>query len=485
MSNKLLNAMKKTGSLGTTTNGATTYTTTLNAVLDFFSTGASLRSRSEKEIQTLFIKAVNEDPLLAMKALFNVRNIRGGAGERNTFRVILKYLADHYPALVQANMDNIAYYGRFDDILGLFDTAVAEEALNYYKWQLHNDWLAYKKGEPISLAAKWAPSINGKSKTTIQRAKLLANYMGMTPRTYRKSLSALRAYSNVLEVTISAGEWKSIDYSKVPSKASLQYRKAFKRNDEVGYTNFLSKVEKGEVKINAGTLFPYELVAKVRAGEQNATIEALWDALPNYMEDLERNILVMADVSGSMNTFGQLPMNVSLSLAIYTAERNKGPFGGHFITYSANPVLHKVVGKTITEKIRCLARTEAYTTDLQRAFKMVLDHAVAFNVAQSDMPEQIIVVTDCEFNATQNGQTNLSAIKGQYRKAGYEMPQLVFWNVNSVQPNVPAQADEQGVLLVSGASPSVFKTLLSGKQFTPVDQMLATLNSPLYDRVKV
>lgn len=485
MSNTLLNSMRKTASLGRTENGALTYTTTLNSVLDFFGMGGSLRQRGEQDIENLFVKAVNEDPLLAMKCLFHVRNCRGGAGERRTFRVILRYLANNYSDLVRKNLSNIVHYGRFDDLFVLVGTKLEKDAFTFAQATLDADWKAYQKGETISLAAKWAPSVNASSKATKALARKFCAFIGKTEKQYRQALSALRKYSNVLEVTISAKEWDGIDYSKLPSKAGLNYRKAFMKHDPIGYQKFIDRVKKGEAKINASTLFPYEIVEKVSSywsasKDDDETIDILWDALPDYMEDKSRNMLVVADVSGSMS--GR-PMDTSISLAIYTAERNTGPFGGYFITYSERPTLQKVVGKTIREKVRNLQSTAAYSTNLQSAFTMVLDHAVKNRVSEDEMPRQIIVITDVEFNSAQNGQTNLDAIRTKYRNAGYEMPQLVFWNVNSRQNNCPAQANDKGVLLVSGSSPSVFKTLLSGISYTPVDQMLETLNSPMYDLV--
>lgn len=485
--NPLLQSMRKTASKSLTLNGAPTFNTTLNSVLDFFGMGGSLRTRPETEVEQLFSKAIADDPLLAMKCLFHTRNCRGGAGERHTFRVLLQYLANTHTDVLRKNISNIVHFGRYDDLLALAGTKLENDAFALFAKQLNADWHAVDKGEPISLAGKWAPSANATSKFTKALGRKLCKFLGASERDYRKGLSKLRAYSNVLEVTMSAKEWDEIDYTKLPSKAGLNYRKAFMRHDPSGYQTFIDNVKKGKAKVNAGTLFPYEIVEKVGSywspnKTDDETLDIMWDALPNYMEDATRNMLVIADVSGSMS--GR-PMDTSISLAIYTAERNTGPFGGYFITYSSNPTLQEVKGKNIREKVRNLQATAAYSTDLQKAFNMVLSHAVKNRVSQADMPAQIIIITDVEFNNPQNGKTNLETIKDKYRAAGYEMPQLVFWNVNSRQNNCPAQADEKGVLLVSGSSPSVFKTLLTGTEHTPVDQMLATLNSPMYDVVTV
>ena len=480
--NTLLQSLIKQDNASLTQNGATTYKSTLSAVLDLFSMGAALRTRQGSEVVQLFVKALNEDALLTLKCLFNIRNVRGGAGERKTFRTILKFLGDNYPNLVKLNIDNIAFFGRYDDLYSLFGTKSENLALSYIQSQLNSDVENYNNDKSITLLAKWLPGENTTSNATRALGAKIRNFLGWTPKQYRKTLSALRSYSNVVEVKMSAGEWGNINYSAVPSKASLMYKDAFKKHDEVRYSAFIEAVKKGEVKINAGALFPHEIVAKVFQGDNSDVLDVLWDSLPNYLEDNSRNMLVVCDVSGSMTG---TPMNVSLALGIYSAQHNKGPFGGYFITYSENPTLQKVVGANIREKVKCLQQTAAYSTNLQSVFDMVLKNAIQNNVDKDDMPAQIIVITDVEFNSTQNGNTNLDEARRKYAAAGYEMPCLVFWNVNSVQNNCPAKFDEKGVLLVSGASPSVFKTLLSGKQYTPVDHMLETLNAPQYDRVLV
>lgn len=481
--NPLVASIEKGQSYTLTDNGALTHNTTLNAVLDFFAMGGALRTRPDAEVEKLFSKAICEDPLLALKCLFHVRNCRGGAGERKTFRTILRYLGNNYPDFVKVNLSNIVHYGRFDDLFSLVGTKVEKEAFLFAQNQLQHDYVAMEAGEKVSLAAKWTPSANASSKEKRRLGRKFCAHLGVTEREFRKGLTALRKYSDVLEVRLSAGEWKGIDYSKLPSKAGLNYRKAFGRHDPAGYAAFLAKVEKGQAKINAGTLFPYELATKVLyQGEKSATIDAMWNALPDYLEGTNRNILVVADTSGSMNG---LPLATSVSLALYTAERNNGQFKDYFITFSSQPTLQKVVGRNVTEKLQNLCRAKwDMSTDLQRVFTLILNHAINGGVEAADMPTQVIIVSDMEFNGACSG-TNLDSIKAKYRAAGYPIPQLVFWNVNSTKNNVAAQANDKGVVLVSGSSPSVFKTLLGGKMFTPIDQMLETLNNPMYDLVRV
>jgi len=335
------------------------------------------------------------------------------------------------------------------------------------------------------MLAKWMPSINTSSQETRQLANKIRVYLGWGFKQYRKTLVELRAYSNIVEVKMSANDWENINYQSVPSKASLNYHKAFFKHDAAGYGEFIAQVKKGEKKINAATLFPYEIVEQILyKGDNSQTVDVLWNALPNYLEGNNENMLVMADVSGSMR--GR-PMATSIALAIFTAERNNGVFKNYFITYSKAPQLKCIAGSNIREKISSVTKgIVGMDTNLQAAFDMILNTAIKNNIPKKDMPTKIIVISDMEFNHPQNaGKTNNETVKEKYKNAGYEAPVLVYWNCNSRQNNIASKANEQGVLLVSGSSPSIFKTLLSGKQHTPLDQVLETLNDTIYNRILV
>lgn len=481
--NGLLQSLIEEDNISLTENGAKTFKSTLNSVLDLFAMGGALRTRGEQDIINLFVKANSEDSLLALKCLFHIRNVRGGMGERRTFRIVLKYLGDKYPEYVKKNIANVVLFGRFDDLFVLFGTKSEKLALDFISASLEDDLNKFDTNQKISLLAKWLPSENASSKETRANAKKIYSYLEVSPKLYRKTLSALRKGLNIVEVAMSSKDWSNIDYSKVSSKASLIYRKAFAKHDPTGYQSYLDAVSKGEKKINASTLFPYEIVEKVLyKGDNSQTVDLLWDALPNYLKGNERNILCVCDVSGSMSG---LPMAVSISLGIYTSERNSGAFKDYFLTFSDNPQLNRIVGNNIREKINNLSRAHwGMSTNVQASFELILKHAIANKSPQSDLPEQVLIISDMEFNSC-GKNTNLEEIQRKFKAAGYKTPNLVFWNVNSRNNNVPAKANERGVLLVSGCSPSVFKTLLSGQHYTPTDQMLETLNDPMYDSVKL
>jgi hypothetical protein len=477
----LLKGMKDTTTRALTENGAETFDTTLNAVLDLFAMGGALRTRQEKEVTELFVKAYSAEPTYALKCLFFIRDIRGGQGERKTFRTIMKYMADNHSDKIMHLLHLIPEYGRYDDLYCFVGTPLEHNAFQHLK----NAALGTNGVEKDPVVFKWLKSCNTSSKESNRLGNITRKRFGMEAKEYRQFLTAGRALvKGLVEIPMSKKEFGSIDYSIVPSRASMKYRSAFLRNDEVRYRQFLDKVTKGEAKINAGTLYPSDLVHKVRH-ERNATLEALWKALPNYVQK-EQNALVMADVSGSMTQgYGQSvePIDVSVGLAIYFAEKNKGAFANHYLTFSSVPKIQEIQGISLAEKVAFVMHTNVgYDTNLQAAFDLVLQTAIKNKLPQSDMPSTIYVISDMEFNDSQvGGLTNHEVIKLKYAQAGYKMPQLVYWSVSSRQNNLPVRYDEDGVCLVSGYSPVLFKQVVEGK--TPIELMKQVLDSKRYEPV--
>ncbi len=468
-----------------TLNGAKAYKSTLNKCLDLFGKIAACRN-DVKQAQKLFANAYAENPETATRILFWARDIRGGQGEREVFRNLFKYLVEENGEIGAKLVSLVPLYGRWDDLLVLENTSAWETVLNAIENQLNLDRVSYKAGEAVSLLAKWMPSINASSKDTKRLGRKIAAHLGMTEREYRKVLSNLRTHINVVEKAMCSKEWSAIDYSKVPSRAAFMYRKAFAKQDATRYAEYLSAVEKGEAKINASTLYPYDIVEQYlyKGARNDKTIDLQWEALPNYMEDKEFNGLVVADVSGSM--YGR-PMAVSISLAMYIAERNTAEvWKNKFLTFSERPELQSIVGSTIGKRIDNLSRAAwAMNTDLIAVFKTVLDAGVKNDVPAEEMPSKLIIVSDMQFDqcCRSNKRTNFEEIQKLYRKAGYEMPQLVFWNVNAIGGNVPIEAHDTGTCLVSGCSPSILKSVLTDSVLTPVDTMNETVYTERYDAV--
>lgn len=479
MTNKLIKSLQDSLNKTTTQNGAVTNLSSKNPLLDFFAMGGSTRNTPELGID-LFKKALAFDKVNAIRTLFYFRDVRGGQGERQLFRNCLKILANEYPDELIKVIDYIKEYGRYDDLLAILDTgieSVTEAVMTLIKVRLTEDMFKHMADEPISLIGKWLPSENATSKETKRLAKLIRKGLGMSPKDYRQVLTKLRSIINIVETPITEKKYDGIDYSKLPSQAGFKYRKAFKKNDTERYAKFMEKVEKGEAKINAGTLSTYQIYDAVKRGDDVIALDVMWNALPDYTRG--NNALVVADVSGSMMG---TPMSMSVSLALYFAERNKGQFKDYFITFSSEPRLQKVVGNNIREKMNSIERADWHmNTDLEKVFTMILQTAIDNKVSEDEMPKTIYIISDMEFDSATDGGTNFDQIDEMYIKVGYKRPHLVFWNVDAKQKQVPVTVGQGGTSLVSGSSQSTFKLVVEGK--TPEETMMEVINSERYCKI--
>lgn len=500
-----------------TENGAIGYKTTGKELLDLNFAVASLRHMDEAEIVKRFTKAFFEDKILAMKWLFYARDVREGLGERRLFRVVLSHLIHTNPEMVIPIINLIPEYGRFDDLWCLLDTPVSALAVQQIvDIQLKQDLQNMAKGKPISLLAKWLPSINASSPKTKEYGKKIRKALGMTEREYRKTLTALRKYLDVVEVKMSGKNWSEIKYEAVPSRANLVYNKAFLRNDEERRREYLGKLEKGETKINASTLFPHDIVHKYTNGYQrvtskDATIEGLWKALPDTVKGCG-NTIVVADGSGSMTSevdpkSGVTALDVANALAIYFAERSSGQFKDKYITFSENPRFVDFSRcNSLHEKLQlALSHNEVANTNIEKVFAMILVTAVQNRMRQEDLPQNILIISDMEFDAcATSGEPQLvrsfwgnyygstfnrptttlfDEIAKEYAAYGYKLPRLVFWNVNSRTGTIPVKENDLGVALVSGFSVNVAKMVMSNK-LDPFECLLETLNNERYSPVE-
>jgi hypothetical protein len=489
MTNPLIAGLASGTNMTLTENGALTNKSSLNNLLDWFAAGGALRDRDENSIVGLFQKAWGDDALKALKVLFYFRDVRGGQGERRTFRTCLKWLANSHQNAVKVNLENVPFYGRWDDLYALEGTPLEAAALDLIRRQLLTDEEAIREGQSVSLVAKWLKSENTSSKESVRLARKTREALGWSPRKYRKTLSALRSYIDVVEVKMCAKEFHGIDFQKVPSKALMNYKDAFKKHTKEAWEGYLAKVEKGEAKINAKALFPYELLRSVWKEQDETAIKALdlqWKNQPDWLAENPHKGLVLADCSGSMTMNNMLPLAVSVSLAIYFAERNTGPFQNCFMTFSNNCKLQRLVGSNLKEKAHNLDK-EGWcgSTNLQSAFDAILSTAVKNRVKEEDMPSVLYIVSDMEFNQACgcNQSTNFEVAKQKYVKAGYKFPKVVFWNVNARNDQFPITEDENGVCMVSGCSPSILKSLLSGKDFNPMAILDETIGNERYNRI--
>lgn len=464
--NSFVNAVQETPVETRTINGMKTNASSMNALVDlFFAIGAS----RGKDMTKAFEKAIVANETLALRLLMWARDVRGGAGEREVVRKILTYMEKNHPAALERILPLIPEYGRFDDLL-VFQTQTFKEKA----YVIIGDALRAGNG----LAAKWMPR---KGPIAVE----IRNFFGMSPKQYRKSLVAL---TKVVEQDMCAKRWNMIEYSHVPSLAAARYQKAFNRNDPMGYAKYKSKLATGEAKINANAVYPYDVIKSGKFGGDHAVMQAQWDALPRYIGD--ELVLPMCDVSGSMGcpvggNDNLSCMDVCVSLGLYLADKNTGPFKDMFLTFSARPSLNVLKGD-LRSKLRQLETADwGMNTNLHAAFDEVLRVAVKGKVKAADMPKYLLIMSDMEFDrCTQFDDSAMQMIQRKFEAAGYEVPKIVFWNLNARAGNVPVKYNMKNVALVSGFSPSIMTAVLGAKDMSPVSVMLETLNSERYAAIK-
>lgn len=506
-----------------TENGAVGYRTTGKELLDINFSVTSMRNWSEEQIINKFVKAYYENPKLACKWIFYVRDAREGVGERRLFRILFKYLAKNHPDICKVLIPYVPVYGRWDDLWCLLTASYGSEIKNtvthLVSKQLAVDIVNMNDNEPISLLGKWMPSINTSSEETRKLARNMMTLLGCKDeKQYRKLLSKLRAYLNVVEVKMSSREWSAIDYSAVPSRANLIYNNAFLKNDEDRRRRYLESLQKGVTKINAGVLFPHDIVHKYcenggygyfrHLNPVDVTYEELWKALPDYVKGAGNTICV-ADGSGSMcSCVGNTKvtaLEVANALAIYFAERCTGQFKDNYITFSENPQLVDLSnGRTLRDKIEiALNHNEVANTNIEAVFDLILQTALRHNMKQEDLPQNILILSDMEFDGCAvAGYTEplnphrrysywdrparkrvdkklFNEISKKYASHGYKLPRLVFWNICSRTGTIPVKENDLGVALVSGFSPAIVKMVLSNST-DPFECLLEQLNSDRY-----
>lgn len=458
----LLEAFEQENNTSSTTNGCVTNRSSLNAVLDFFFIAGSSRG---KDISELFQKALTENEELAVRALLWLRDIRGGAGERQQFKNLVVNLPDN---LAEAVIQRIPDVGRWDDLFVFFDTDLENVVLE-----------AIAKGlrSGNGLCAKWIPRQGAV-------ANKIRKHMGInSPKEYRKMLVGL---TNVVEQQMCAKQWDKIDFGQVPSVASVRYQKAFSRNAQEAYSAYREALKSGEAKINASAVYPYDIIKSVRNGDAEVA-DAQWKALPNYLEGSTERFLPIVDVSGSMTdriAGTEIScMDVAVSLGLYIAERNGGVFKDVVMTFHNTPQLFSFKGSLQERDAQIRKMPWGMNTDVAACFDTLLNVAVQHSVPQEQMPTSLIIVSDMEFDCCMHNGDSVSAFdyaRKAYEAAGYNLPKIIFWTVNARQGNIPVQATQTGAALVSGFSPAIMKSVLKGGM-DPVQVMLDTLMNERYN----
>ena len=457
-----------------TANGMKARESTANKCVDlFYNIGAS----RGKNIVPAFTAAYVENFDLALRIAQWARDVRGGAGERELFRSILVHLEKTDPDAALALLKKVPEVGRWDDIF-VFQTPALKSAA----YTMLGDALRDRNG----LAAKWTPR-KGKIAAEVRE------FFGMSPKFYRKSLVAL---TKVVESQMCANDWDNINFNHVPSVAARNYKKAFGRHTPK-FAEYVAALVKGEagVKVNANAIFPHDVLkgfivnAYTRPTLSKTDLDhitAQWNALPNYVGDA--SILPIVDVSGSMSCpagkSGSVTcMDISVSLGLYLADKNKGVFKDTFLTFSTKPQLMTLKGDIVQKMNQMVKSDWDMSTNLHAAFEKILDVAVKGKAPQSDMPAMVLILSDMQFNqCVKHDDSAMEMIERTFEAAGYTCPQVVFWNLNS-SGNVPVAADKSGAALVSGFSPAIMASLLGAdvEQFTPEGIMRSTVMVPRYD----
>ena len=505
MGNNFLNGLQKANNFIYTENGALTHSTSGQALMDLFAMGAAYRSRSNEDVIFLFKKAYDENPTYALKCLFYIADCRGGQGERRFFRVCARWLASYDTEAMKRNLPHIPEYRRWDDLFVFIGTPLEKDALEFVKGQLALD----VQCKTPSLLAKWMPSENTSSKQTRAYAQVMRKYLGWTHKQYRKTLSILRARINVLERLMSEGRWDEIEFDKIPSKAGLKYKNAFARHDiervksEKNVVSYADFAKDTTTKVNAKDLYPYEVVDKAmhvcgRSLEdtERLMVNKYWENLANYFDGKSFNGLAVVDTSGSMTWHGgaAAPINVAISLGLYCAERAKGPFAGHYVSFSRRPQLIKTDGVDFVDKVKRIYRANlCENTNIEATFDMLLNTALANKCTQDELPENIIIIADMEFDTARgvgyytrgydnndSHRTLMESIEAKWNAHGYRMPKLIFWDVEARQDNIPMEM-KNGISFVSGMSPSIFNQIMTGK--TAYDLMMEVLDGARYERI--
>ena len=541
MSEEFMNLLKeKEANVLVSENGGKGYRTTGKALLDLNFSTASLRSKDESEIIFKWNTAFAENPEYALKWLFFARDIREGMGERRLFRTILKWMANNNPKAISNLIvpKIMGEYGCWSDILILFDTYLEDTALYCIYQQLKEDISNANNNKPISLLAKWLPSINTSSSETRKKAKKIQANLLITEQGYRKMLSKLRQHLKVVERQMSENKWSEIEYDQVPSVANIKYARSFLKHDFERRHNYLTQVSKGQAKINSKDLYPYQITTNIRkilehirhmyrvyydyytemyvrklseyispdseylsSSQQDELnlMEGMWKNLPNLIPSAS-SILVIRDGSGSMLRSVEgtgRAIDIANSLTLYFAEHLKGAYHNTFITFSSKPEVvtipdkindlksDQIVSATLLDKMAVLSNYDDCTnTNIEATFDLILDIAVKNHLSQDELPQNTLIVSDMEFDAVTNNPDSrvFESIESKFKAAGYKMPRLIFWNVASRTGTIPVRKNELGVSLVSGFSIHIMNMILSNK-LDPYEVLLETLDSERYKQI--
>lgn len=501
--NTFMNALDDANNFKCTENGAVAHKTTKSNVYDLFAFGSAYRNRTDDERISLFKAAYDENPTLALKCLFYIRDVLDGTGERKFFRVCFNWLAKKHTDIARANMKYITYkgIGRWDDFYCLLDTPLEAEMLTYLK-DVTNAAISEINGGAVAeddtnrlLIFKWLKSENTSSVESKAIAKKIREAFEMSSKEYRKMLSIGRRYTRVVERLMSDKDWNDIEFAKLPSKAGLKYRFAFKRHPETA-ERYKAFAADDTTTVNTKTLFPAELVSQARRAYRfNQTdrdmLNKMWTQLPDVFAGKASNMICVCDTSGSMcgwlDNTGVQAIDIAVSLGMYCAERLQGPFHNKFITFSSKPsLINAGKGVDFVDKVQTMYNNPYWegNTDLEAVFKMLLKIADRPDVKEEDIPDTLCIISDMEIDngayiQPEEAETQMEAIRRVWQEHGHKMPRLIYWNADARHDTILDAGPY--VSLVSGSSQNTFKAILTGKN--GYDLMLEAIMNPKYEGI--
>jgi len=476
-----------------TENGALSLNTTNDARLNFFF--SILRSTNDDKTINMLSQAWRVSPIDTLRLVFHLRDCRGGKGEKKQFYTCMQWLLKNCPETVMKNLLHIPFFGSFNDFWKIFypitpeTKGLVESMIKYYASVLKDDYEKTKTGSKITLAGKWAPSENRSHDNQYHSVKQLCRALNMSHKQYRQMLVALRKQINIPETLMCANQWTDINYSSVASLAMKKYRKAFKKHAEERFQSYLNSVELGHQKINAGQLFPHQLVENYD-DQPDQVIELQWNSLLLAGKKLNKlnNYLCVVDVSGSMDQGNPNCMDVAVGLGLYLSNICSGHFNRKVITFSQTPTFHYVTGDNLFQQVHSIKKAEwGMNTNLQAVFDRLLDDAIFNNLSPEQMPSTIIIFSDMQFDAAtkSNTQTNFETIDVKYASRGYIRPNLVFWNLAGRSVDFPVAKGTTKTALVSGFSPALMSAFIDGESMEPYTIMRRVIDNRRYDILQV
>lgn len=454
----------------------------------------TIRGISDSDLEKNMIKAVDENLIDAIILAFNIRDCRGGKGERDNGRRLFKWLMLNHSVSFKKVFHLIPEYGRWDDLLFLLKVqGETDTILEFISSQLNKDKELMVEGKPISICAKWCPTEGDSDDRKYNLVDMICKHMKITPKKYRTEYTTpLRSYLNIVERLMCSGKWEDIDLSKVPSCAIKRLKKAFEKHIPDIFNDWKSGLAEGKTTVKAKQLFPYEIIKEIREnyGAHNEVLEAQWNVLEDELrkKGILENSVVVVDMSESMSSPNYLPIDNAIALGLIISSVVTGEFHNNVISFADNPKFLKLEEGTVASKYRKIKQLEVgYSTDIQKVFDLILEGGKKAGLTNSQMPKKIWIISDMQFNdnSIKGGSTNFEEINDKYNKSNFTRPDIVFWNVNGKITDYPVSVDDNGTCLISGFSPSIIKSILNTTDFLSIDILRTELDSDRYTKIKL